>query len=270
MKTKFNLIGGPFQHAKTSTLDKESKYLEWVFESKDNDITFYVDYQIFDGLSDLGDGKKKFGWLLESRAIVPNLVETILNNLEKFVETYDSIFTHDKRLLDAHPVFKWTPAYGMYVEEAKIYEKTKLLSMVTSNKTMTKNHNLRNRLAALWKDKLDLYGRGYNEIEKKEEGLSDYMFSVCIENDCYETYFTEKILDCFATGTIPIYLGAPDISKHFNMDGIILLTPDFDIDSLNEDLYFSKIDAIKENFHKSLEYDVLEDWIFKNYLEDLS
>ena len=33
------------------------------------------------------------------------------------------------------------------------------------------------------------------------------MFSVCIENDVYDTYFTEKILDCFATGTIPIYKG---------------------------------------------------------------
>jgi len=267
MKKRFNLIGGPFQHAKTSTLDKESRYLEWDFESKDNDITFYVDYQVFNALSDTGDGKRKFGWLLESRAIVPNLVETILQNLEKFVEAYESIFTHDKRLLDAHPVFKWTPAYGMYVEDARIYPKTKLLSMVTSNKTMTKNHNLRNRLATLWKNDLDLYGRGYNEIEKKEDGLADYMFSVCIENDCYETYFTEKILDCFATGTVPVYLGAPDISDHFNMDGVILLSGDFDIKTLTKELYYSKLSAIEDNFYRSLEYNVLEDWIFKNYLE---
>ena len=58
----------------------------------------------------------------------------------------------------------------------------------------------------------------------KEDGLCDYMFSVAIENGEYETYFTEKILDCFATGTIPVYLRAPDIENHFNMDGIITLS----------------------------------------------
>ena len=35
------------------------------------------------------------------------------------------------------------------------------------------------------------------ENENKEVGLCDYMFSVVIENGIYETYFTEKILDCF-------------------------------------------------------------------------
>jgi hypothetical protein len=40
LKTKMNLIGGGFQHAKTSTLNKESKFLEWDFESKKNPITF--------------------------------------------------------------------------------------------------------------------------------------------------------------------------------------------------------------------------------------
>ena len=62
-------------------------------------------------------------------------------------------------------------------------------------------------------DQVDLYGRGFNEIVDKEEGLCDYRFSVAIENGQYKTYFTEKILDCFATGTIPVYLGAPKSLK---------------------------------------------------------
>ena len=92
------------------------------------------------------------------------------------------------------------------------------------------------------------------------------MFSVAVENDCYETYFTEKILDCFACGTIPVYLGSPDIAEYFNKDGIILLDVNFNIESLNDELYSSKKDAIQENFVKSLEYNVLEDWIYKKYL----
>ena len=68
-----------------------------------------------------------------------------------------------------------------------------------------------------------------SEIPNKEIGLKDYRFSFCVENDTYDTYFTEKILDCFATGTIPVYLGAPDIGNHFNMDGIIILSEEFDV-----------------------------------------
>ena len=55
-----------------------------------------------------------------------------------------------------------------------------------------------------------------------------------------DLYFTEKLLDCFATGTIPVYLGAPDIDKHFNKDGIINLADEFYI---SEELYYSKMNA---------------------------
>ena len=121
-------------------------------------------------------------------------------------------------------------------------------------------------MAVEWKDKLDLYGRGHNEIEKKEEGLTSYMFSVAIENDCYETYFTEKILDCFAVGTIPVYFGTPDIGNYFNSDGIVFLDQQFNLNDLTEDLYYDRIGTIKENFEKVQQYGVLEDWIYKEYL----
>tara|TARA_Y100000593_G_scaffold94858_1_gene196674 strand:+ start:4583 stop:5389 length:807 start_codon:yes stop_codon:yes gene_type:complete len=268
MKEKFNLIGGPFQHAHTSTLWKKSKYLEWDFESKKNSSTFYVDFHIMHGLRDRQDGKKKYAWLLESRAIVPRLVEHIMSNLNMFLDTYEAIFTHDQRLLSLHEKFKWTPAYGLYIDKPKMHEKTNLVSMITSNKTMTSNHHLRNRLANEWKDKLDLFGRGYNEIEKKEDGLSPYMFSVAIENDCYETYFTEKIMDCFAVGTIPIYLGTPDIDSYFNSKGIITLDQKFDINNLTEEFYYDNIGVVEENFQKVLQYDVLEDWIYRTYFCD--
>jgi hypothetical protein len=76
------------------------------------------------------------------------------------------------------------------------------------------------------------------------------MFSIVIENDKYETYFTEKLTDAFVTGTIPVYWGAPDIGKVFNMDGIIELTPDFDPKTLTRELYESKIEAMADNFER--------------------
>ena len=93
------------------------------------------------------------------------------------------------------------------------------------------------------------------------------MFSIAIENDCYKTYFTEKITDCFAVGTIPVYLGAPDIGEHFNTNGIIIMNKNFDINSLTKELYYSKIEAVKDNFNRVLQYDVLEDWIYERYFK---
>jgi hypothetical protein len=135
--------------------------------------------------------------------------------------------------------------------------------MVSSNKGWTEGHKKRLQFVEKFKNKVDLYGRGFNEIQKKEEALSDYMFSITVENDKYETYWTEKILDCFACGTIPVYYGSPDIGDFFDKNGIIILEDDFDINSLTEELYISKKDSIKNNFEKSLEYNIIEDLIYK-------
>ena len=43
-----------------------------------------------------------------------------------------------------------------------------------------------------------------------------------IENAQEPDYFTEKLLDCFICGTIPIYWGAPNISHYFNVDGMVI------------------------------------------------
>jgi len=93
------------------------------------------------------------------------------------------------------------------------------------------------------------------------------MFSVTIENSQYETYWTEKILDCFVTGTVPVYHGAPDLPDYFNMDGVIILDDKFDPAQLTTDLYVSKKDAIKDNFERAIKFEIIEDIIYERYLK---
>ena len=264
MRKKFNLVGDTFTHLTGgnkgySVHGKVSKYIEWVKEG--GDATFYIDNTINQGVQDKRPGLK-YLWLLESKFIKPGMVESIIENRELVESTYEVIFTHDQRLLALGDKFKWVPAQGFWIQEPKIYEKSKMISMISSNKRMCEGHVKRLDWIERIGDQVDLYGRGFNEITLKEEGLCDYMFSVAIENGQYETYFTEKLLDCFATGTIPVYLGAPDIGKHFNKDGIIDLTEEFDV---SEDIYYSKMDAIKENLEKAKEMEILEDFIYLNY-----
>lgn len=48
-------------------------------------------------------------------------------------------------------------------------------------------------------------------VASKSETLSGYTFAICFENQVMQGWVTEKIFDCLVSGTIPIYLGAPDI-----------------------------------------------------------
>jgi hypothetical protein len=124
-------------------------------------------------------------------------------------------------------------------------------------------------LANELRGRVDLFGRGFSEIQFKEDGLATYMFSIAHENASYPGYFTEKILDCFATGTIPIYWGDPEIGRIFNTDGIIMLNETFKLDSLTPDLYYSKIEAVKENCQIVKDnFIMVEDYIYQNYFRE--
>jgi hypothetical protein len=48
----------------------------------------------------------------------------------------------------------------------------------------------------------------------KVDTLGRYIFALCFENSILEGYVTEKIFDCFYSGTVPIYWGAPDIERY--------------------------------------------------------
>jgi hypothetical protein len=70
-------------------------------------------------------------------------------------------------------------------------------------------------------------------------------------------------MDCFATGTIPIYYGSPEIYKNFNMNGILLLDNSFNYDILSFELYQSKLDAIHDNFIKEKNHKIADDVLFE-------
>lgn len=270
MKHKYNLVGDTFTYTHGgnkgySVHGKEALSLEWVQDNSAED-TFYIDIWGGEAFSDDRLGKK-YWWLLESRSVYPHLAEEIKANPQRYLDTFDAIFTHNKTLLDLHPKFRFVPAQWSWIENPCIEHKTKLVSMISSSKEFFPGHTYRLQWVDRLRGQLDLYGRGFNPIERKEEGLSDYMFSVAIENGVYETYFTEKIIDCFLTGTIPIYYGAPDIGDQFNSDGIITLTDNFQPSQLSPELYQSMYEPMVDNFLRALDIGVLEDYILDRYLQ---
>ena len=248
-----------------STSDKNvAKHVEWVRDGS-GEIELYVNNTIPKVMEDVRK-VPKYIWLLESKQVIDPVWDFVKTNYPFLSYRTQGIFTCDKSLLKMNDCFKYAISNAApWVEDRQIFEKTKLVSMISSNKSYVPGHRKRLEFVNKFKDSVDLYGRGFKDISCKEEGLRDYMFSVAVENAVYDTYFTEKLTDCFATGTIPIFYGCRGVTEYFNEDGIIFLDDDFDISTLTEDLYYSKMDAIKDNFERANNLQVAEDYLYETY-----
>ena len=205
-------------------------------------------YNVYiDNLKNIDYSEKNIIILYEPKSIIPQLYEYVFNNVDKFYK----IFTHRKELCDGIKIININPFLPSWIssDDTKIYHKTKLVSMIASTKIMCKGHQYRQEIANRFPFKNHLFGTGRESfIKNKLDGLKDYMFSIAMENEVCDLYYTEKILDCFRTGTIPVYWGHKNISKVFNPDGI-LWVDEINISKLNNDLYLSKENAIRENYN---------------------
>ena len=58
-------------------------------------------------------------------------------------------------------------------------------------------------------------------VPDKNRALQDFRFALAFENTVFPGYITEKLFDCFFAGTIPIYLGAPDVTEFVPAEAVI-------------------------------------------------
>ena len=82
--------------------------------------------------------------------------------------------------------------------------------------------------------KIDMGGKCKNNIKKKIKNkisfLSKYKFSIAMENSSGDGYLSEKIVDSFLAGTIPIYYGDYMIEEYINPKTYILVKGDKDME----------------------------------------
>lgn len=75
-------------------------------------------------------------------------------------------------------------------------------------------------------------------VEDKLEFQRNYKFAIAFENSSHVGYTTEKILQAFASRTVPIYWGDPQVSDYFNPRAFINV---MDFESLDEVIDFIKL-----------------------------
>lgn len=255
-------IGAPFKLEYSSCGNNSPREFSWTSNQGTADV--FIDNVMPMGLDDRFS-KTRFGWLCESKIIRRNIRSHIIENLNSYKKCYAKIFTCDQDLINLDPtIFEFCYAGSNLPwtapKERAIHKKTKLLSLLASPKQTNPGHIARIEIAEQFRNKADLYGGifGSKKIgvensehyhhKSKADALNDYMFSVAIENCKYDTYFTEKITDCFATGTIPVYYGTAKVRDYFDGDGIIFIDSNFDTAQLTPELYYSKISAVERNF----------------------
>ena len=217
-------------------------------------------------------GYKKIVALAESPAIAGRSYDYVKRNANQF----DIILTCDKELLERYPQkcqrINITDSWICYGEMSRSYPKNKNISAIFSNKLDTTGHRLRHEIYNKYKNttKINFLGRiTGTALNKKFEGLQNYRYSLAVENCQKDFYFTEKVLDCFATRTMPIFWGGTEFLKSFNSKGFFTFDTvdelDDILDKCTESYYNTNIDAVEENFQNlsslTLQREHLQDFL---------
>ena len=279
----YNAEGHPLEtyfiknrHSRHAPFGHEGKYFFWDRYNYGLDTHFYGPEVM---TKTLGKPRVKYGMLTESRTIVPKDYEVFHRNrgLEK---DFRYIFTYDDRILNEIENARFYPvAAGIWnseMREGRYREKDRDLSILSSDKVMCALHRFRLELARLCKREwlADPFGRfdGGGYVEKVDETLNRYRFSMIIENDVSDYYFSERLTSCFAAQTVPVYLGARRIGDFFNTDGMILLgSADLEeaeslIAECTRERYEAMLPAVLDNYERVKEYVNMQDYLYEHYL----
>lgn len=231
----------------------------------DNDTIIFVNRNV--RYVDDYNHKIKIALLTEHRNMYHKLYFFCHENIDKF----DFIFTLHKSLLSVNNKYKYfrISTTSINYKEMKIYSKSKLISTFITSKKTSKGHKLRHDILQLYSAnkinlEIDWYGRNNIEIKdnkktiyvkNKIDGLKEYYFHLTIENEQIDGYTSEKLIDCFVTGCIPIYWGSPkeDLENNFDIRGIIIVNNIDEIVSVLENLtikdYKDRYEYVIKNYN---------------------
>ena len=260
---KIYLQDSAFAHCEFSNnplpIKQRTDKVEWDRSDNytDDDVVVWTDIDIPKALDRNGPN---IAWLVEAMPYHQGYYNFVAENKDKF----EQIWTHDRQLINHCDNAKFLPLGGCWIDEWdwSMHKKTKGLSIIASAHVHLPGHRLRHQIVDGCEGMVDLWGRGYREMADKIEGLKDYRYTFCIENFRKDYWFTEKLIDCFVTGTLPIYWGCPSIGNMFNIDGMLCFEHYNELPELLEkctpEYYESKMDAMKENFELAKQYRLAE------------
>lgn len=281
---KIGLFDTSFRHHSSNTIPGSPiNYVEWNRSNPTHEsLVCFTNEQILSDQRKQIPKSQRIALLYESK----ETMNWLYRDVQKVISEFQIFFTHEKQFLQNYSNTRWIPGNGIWIGHSYgggvtgLCNKDRLLSFITSDKQTTTLQQLRvllaRKLGELSNYEIDVYLRPAHAFEyiPISQCLGRYHFSLIVENTISPWYFTEKLLNCFAVGTIPIYLGATEIEEFFNPQGIIKFKSmgefmDKTLPSLNPDLYKSKIDSVVDNLERSLKMSSIEKVISETIMQEL-
>ena len=197
--------------------------------------------------------------------------------LDKYGSAADLILSSTDQAPSGLTVHPFIPA-NTFIQpiDQGMHHKTKHVSIIASSKAVLIGHKLRHEVIDLFREKHNIHvmGKGYVPIDNKADGLKDYMFSIVIENSVESFYVTEKLIDTFLTGTVPIYWGSPIATSLFDARGMFVFSTIQELDEIltraTEAEYEKMLPHVRENLARAKNFQVIEQFLDKYYLGSLS
>jgi hypothetical protein len=225
----------------------------------------------------------RFLFLLEPPEII-NLTTHALNAFND--GAYNYLFTHNQELLDAIPGKSFVmPLASTWIKNYEFPDKKFEVSTLVGGKRMAEGHLLRQKL---WfkEDRITIPKKFF--LSGNFGGIENYknnpilgndkaplfysQFHICIENTKRRNWFTEKLIDCLQTKTVPIYYGCPNIEDWFDIRGFIIANDLNEIinacNGLTPDTYNQMLPYIEENYNRSMEYTSIDQRL-KNKIKEI-
>lgn len=135
-------------------------------------------------------------------------------------------------------------------------QKTKFCAMIAGNPEGLRV-NLYNSISSY--KQVDGYGNmfGNSLRQSKFEILPEYKFCLCPENSIYDGYVTEKLLDAYAGGTVPLYSGDLSVDRDFNIGAFWNYQDEKDMDKFVE--IVSSLDRYEDQYKSYYEQPLLNE-----------
>lgn len=177
-------------------------------------------------------------------------------------KNFDLVLTYDPRLLELPNAQEFVPV-SAWVDNIDV-KKTDQISYLMSSKIWTGDHRMRFQILreVEGKNKLGsfdfLMHRSPPMLPNKNDFFVNAKFHIVCENQVMPNMFSEKLLDCFKTCTVPIYYGCINIEKYFNTQGIIRFNTidefKYIVDTITPDTYNEMLAHVFDNYIRAKPY----------------
>lgn len=208
-------------------------------------------------------------WVVE-----PDGVSGIKNAVIENHKEFDLILTHNEDILNNCSNSRLYPHGMTWILDFDLSkEKEFVITSLIGGKKLSPNHLIRQQLPEIQNKITSVPVHLFNSLNNMYQGngverimvdrsykneLFYSQFHIAIENFSMKNYFSEKLIDCFQTNTIPIYLGCTNISDFFDTRGMIIVNDIDDVinkcNMITPTTYQEMLPFVTENYQRSIKY----------------